>query len=467
MKKHLRNSLGLMTVSVAGISLFMAVWIWGSFIDEQRSLSETSTHTLFDAVQAYTQHLLKKREINIPIESFRQARDSGIFMYGRRKGFEFINRPSYGRTLAPVLFPEPMEKWVSVKHLKTVVGALLHEQKIGLDFTLDTVRISEEKWMEDRPPHRDNGPHWPGFYREQESSLLPGGAVSSRPLPFNTEKQLFMRLTLHKPFWYILSALKWQIMTVTVLISLTVGCFTYMIYLLFRQKKLADIKNDFINNMTHELKTPIATVSAAVEALTGFGALEDPKKAELYLKISLRELDHLSGLIEKVMDIAVYEHEYLVLTCRPTQTADLLQNAVERYRQITDRPVSISLHCTPGMPSIPFDALHMKNAISNLIDNAIKYSGDPVEVRIDSTIHASRLEISVSDNGIGIEPKYQPHIFERFFRVPTGNIHKIKGYGLGLAYVKQVVTLHGGEVSVISQPSKGSTFKISIPINRS
>ncbi len=248
-----------------------------------------------------------------------------------------------------------------------------------------------------------------------------------------------------------------------VLLVITTWAFIYMLRTILQQKKLSEIKSDFINNMTHELKTPIATVSAAVEALERFDALKDPKKAQDYLEISRQELQRLSALVEKVLNIASENHREFEIQPEPVHVVEMLENIVQRYRIHTGKQLKISLEHHLDNPVALLDSTHFANAIQNLVDNAIKYSYDAVDIQISCTREDQWLKISVGDNGIGIPKAFHQHIFEQFFRVPQGDLHNVKGFGLGLAYVKKIVDHHGGRISVKSEPRHGSEFVIVIP----
>ncbi len=211
--------------------------------------------------------------------------------------------------------------------------------------------------------------------------------------------------------------------------------------------------------MTHELKTPIATVTAAVEALQHFGALTDPKKTQTYLTISQNNLQRLSDMVEKVLNLAVDEKRELVLRPEPINLHDLVQELIASHQVKTPKPVTFQVDI-PTDTLVTVDSIHVGNALNNLIDNAINYSGDQVTVRLTFQCSGQGWQLAVADDGIGIPKTYQSAIFDRFFRVPTGDLHPVKGFGLGLAYVRQVVERHGGRIQVASEPGEGSEFRL-------
>jgi signal transduction histidine kinase len=237
-----------------------------------------------------------------------------------------------------------------------------------------------------------------------------------------------------------------------------------MLRTILKQKRLSEVKNDFINNMTHELKTPIATVSAAVEALQHFNALDDQQKTQKYLDISRHELQRLSDLVEKVLHIAAEEKEEIELFREETDLNEVIDSILTNHQLKTRVPVQFRYDNLLGEKTVYVDKGHLSNAVSNLVDNAIKYSGEHPVVHIRCSEENGKLVIRVKDNGIGIPRVYQENIFDTFFRVPTGNLHNVKGFGLGLSYVKKIVALHGGSIIVHSEPEKGSEFIIQIPV---
>ncbi len=301
---------------------------------------------------------------------------------------------------------------------------------------------------------------------DQPAIERPGYRVQTPLVPINPVRGQFVQASFKTPTTYILRRMGWLLATSVVLLILTTGCFLFMLSTILRQKKLSDIKNDFINNMTHELKTPIATVSAAVEAMQHFGALNDPKKTQTYLTISQNELRRLSDLVEKVLNMAVEEQKEMVLQPDWIDPAGLVQELVQRHQLKAPKPVTFQVDIEPEM--IKADPMHLANVINNLIDNAIKYSDDDVTIRISGVSTPDGWQLTVADNGPGIPKGYQEAIFDRFFRVPTGNLHPVKGFGLGLYYVRQVIERHGGTIRVQSETGasdrRGSEFFIWLPL---
>lgn len=250
------------------------------------------------------------------------------------------------------------------------------------------------------------------------------------------------------------------------LFSVTASAFVLIFRSLRQQQRLTQLKNEFIGNVTHELKTPITTVSVALEALSDFEALRDPDKTREYLSLSKLELDRLSLLVEKVLRLSMFEQQQMRLQPEPLDLAALVRQVIAAITLQANR-AGANIHFDPPQGqefTLNGDRLHLSGVIFNLLDNALKYGGEAPEINvsIQKTPHAIRL--SVQDNGAGIPPEYQSKVFEKFFRVPAGNRHDVKGHGLGLSYVVQVLRQHGGTIRVESEVGKGSVFTVELPV---
>lgn len=236
--------------------------------------------------------------------------------------------------------------------------------------------------------------------------------------------------------------------------------FWSLIHTMLKQKSLEEMKSDFTNNITHELKTPVAVAYAANDALLNFDAGNDPEKRREYLEISQGQLEKLEGMIEQILSMRMESRKTFELKRETIELEPLLQKMADQHTLSAGKPCDIKVNVDSGLV-LDSDRFHLSNIVSNLIDNAIKYSGDSVRIDITAKATDEGTEIRVRDNGIGIAPDKQKHIFDKFYRVPTGNIHDVKGYGLGLYYAKTMVEKHGGTLSVTSAPGKGSEFVLS------
>lgn len=249
-----------------------------------------------------------------------------------------------------------------------------------------------------------------------------------------------------------------------VLVLIIVFCFAYSIRTIIRQKKLSEIKNDFINNMTHEFKTPIATVSLACEALKDKEIREKELFRERYITIIQEENDRLGLQVEKVLQMATLDKNDLKIKKEFLSLHEIIKDVAEKMNiQILNRDGVLSLELAAGNDQLEGDPVHLTNVVTNLLDNANKYSYEKPEIVISTESNSEGIFLKVRDTGIGMTREAIKNIFNKFYRVPTGNVHNVKGFGLGLAYVKSMVEGHGGNVSVKSEIGKGSEFNIYLP----
>ena len=246
----------------------------------------------------------------------------------------------------------------------------------------------------------------------------------------------------------------------SLLLSLAViSSLFYLLKIINQQKELAAIKNDLISNITHEFKTPIATISAAIEAIKNFNVLEDPEKTSKYLSMSSIQINKLHQMVEKLLETAMLDSEQLVLKKETVDIVDIAEKVVSKYQILAHKKeLSFSTTLQPCYANV--DVFHFENVISNLIDNAVKYGGNQIEMNIRSVLNT--IEITVVDDGNGIEKNQKEKIFDKFYRVPKGNTHDVKGFGIGLYYCKKIIEKHEGVIGLTSDKSK-TIFKITIP----
>jgi signal transduction histidine kinase len=263
---------------------------------------------------------------------------------------------------------------------------------------------------------------------------------------------------------YLYSKMTGIVVTSALLLFIVAYALYYFLRVIRQEKKLSAIKNDFISNISHELRTPIATVTAAVDALKGFGALEDPVRTARYLDISGSELQRLSDMVNRILYLSLYEKQEFDLKMEPVNIDSLIEEVMGSHSLKGEKKIVFGYVNDSGAGTVIADKLHLHNVLNNLVDNAVKYSGD--EVSIHLRLHRDReyFMLDIRDDGIGIARADLPFIFDKFYRVPSGNIHRVKGYGLGLTYVRLVMQRQGGWCVVESSPGKGSIFQLGFKI---
>jgi two-component system phosphate regulon sensor histidine kinase PhoR len=251
---------------------------------------------------------------------------------------------------------------------------------------------------------------------------------------------------------------------VSIIVLLVLVFFGYTLTVILRQKRLSEIKTDFINNMTHELKTPIATIALSSEMLLRNDFSNDEEKLKRYAGIIHKENKRLEMQVERVLNVAKLDKEHLVLTKEVMDIHELLVEAQENVNfNQSEQGVNVELNLNAESGEINADPVHITNVIYNLLDNAVKYCEGKPEIKITTKTEKKGILIEFIDNGIGMKREELNMIFDKFYRIPTGNLHNVKGFGLGLYYVKLIIQEHKGTIDVKSQIGKGTTFAIWLP----
>jgi two-component system phosphate regulon sensor histidine kinase PhoR len=264
---------------------------------------------------------------------------------------------------------------------------------------------------------------------------------------------------------YLLHTLQWVVIGAVLFIIVVLAAFFITVRSLLTQKKLNEIKKDFINNMTHELKTPLSTISLAVDALKSTKVQADPKSVEYFSSIIKEENVRMNKHVESILQIGQLERREYEINKQPLDLQDLLLGVMDSFKlQLEAKPSNIETYFEAKNHLIKADEEHLLHVFSNLIDNAIKYSKDTIDITIHTRNINNKIVVSIEDQGIGMNADTIKYIFEKFYRAHSGNIHNVKGFGLGLSYVKWVVDMHKGKIQVDSQEDAGTKIEITLPI---
>ena len=347
----------------------------------------------------------------------------------------------------------------SLKFLKGIQSVVIALNNDDINFTkLDSIFTNQLSKKGIKTPH---------YLVLVDNDIKVGGSNKAKDIElslFSNSKSTFLRPDQNLRAYYedpTIEALKKSStgILISLLLSLSViFCLIYLLKIISTQKELAEIKNDLINNITHEFKTPIATISAAIEAIESFNATDNKEKTKQYAAISAFQLKKLHQMVEKLLETATLDSESLMLQKEPINIVDLIAKIVKKYKLLTQKNINFTTNVDSRM--IEIDVFHFENAISNLVDNAIKYGGDIIEINLNSVLNIT--EISVADNGKGIDKSHQERIFDKFYRVPKGNTHDIKGFGIGLYYAQKIIEKHNGSIN-ISSSFDNTIFKLQIP----
>lgn len=265
--------------------------------------------------------------------------------------------------------------------------------------------------------------------------------------------------------FYLLQTLRWVIVGAVLFILIVFTAFFITLRSLLVQRKLNEIKRDFINNMTHELKTPLATISLAVDALKTSKVQSDPSAVAYFSKIIKEENVRMNKHVEVILQAAHLEKKEYDLNLQPVDVHDLIFGVLDSFKlQLEAKPASVETLLEAEPSVIQADEEYLLHVFSNLIDNAIKYSKDTIDITIKTSVIGNKLQITFQDKGIGMDATTSKHIFEKFYRAHSGNIHNVKGFGLGMSYVKWVMDIHKGSIHVDSAIDKGTTITLLLPI---
>ncbi|MDQ6608554.1 MAG: HAMP domain-containing histidine kinase [Bacteroidota bacterium] len=460
----------LMVLTVLAIASFQVYWINKSYEREQRTL-EMRTNMQFretirnlqtaklkldklspDSVgsaQLFIQREMRERHgpkrlpkekmvsmMDVILQKTNDSSKPRVLIRKPGDSLKFLNgniSPRQNRIMQFLFDVDSLQDSIRVKEIEAAYTKKLEEQNLAVPFAISRV---ETKETEER------------VFNEVTVGF-------AHPITY--------RLTLGNTFSYLLKRLSSAILFSIFLVGFTLLSFALLYRNLLRQRRLADIKNEFISNITHELKTPIATVSVAIEALRSFSASLDPQRTKEYLDISANELQRLSLLVDKVLKLSMFEKKEIELKYELLNMQQLVDEVAASMRLQFEKKravININAH---GNSTIEGDRLHLVSVLFNLMDNALKYTTDKPVIDIIIQETPDELQLEVADNGIGIPQEYHHRVFEKFFRVPHGNVHNAKGYGLGLSYVAHVVEQHKGSIKVEPNEGGGSRFIISLP----
>ncbi|WP_222165585.1 sensor histidine kinase [Edaphocola aurantiacus] len=289
---------------------------------------------------------------------------------------------------------------------------------------------------------------------------------SAYQAPLTLDGSYGLILYIEEPKNYISQRTAWMFGAAALFTIIIIAAFALTIRTMFNQKKIAEIKSDFINNMTHEFKTPLATISLASDALSMEKVRKNPDMLDYYAGIIKSENKRMNKQVEKILQAAQIDKDDLKLKLQPINVHDVIEKMTESFSlQIEQQNGTLASNLLAKKSLIMADEVHFSNIIYNLMDNAVKYSGDHVKLEISTANSKGNVVIKIKDSGIGMNKETQMHIFEKFYRAHTGNLHNIKGFGLGLSYVKAIVESHKGKIKVDSALGKGSTFTIELPLS--
>lgn len=350
----------------------------------------------------------------------------------------------------------PIEERLDTDYLEQLLDYEFKRQAIGLDhrYAVKTFARGDEKIVASSADFRPGKRN-----KEYHHALFPND--------YESREANYLIVYFPKRSSYLLADTGIMVIPMIILTSMLIAIFAYTIFIIFRQKKLSQIKNDFINNMTHELKTPISTISLASQMLQDQSISTTPKTIENISRVINQESKRLSFQVEKVLQMAIFNEGRMKLRFKDMEMNELVRSVIGNFEiRVKNSDGVINADIRAHRDTIKGDEVHITNVVFNLLDNAVKYSPETPHITVSTHNEKDFLVLTVADKGIGIAKEHHHQIFERFFRVPTGNVHDVKGFGLGLSYVKKIIDAHNSRIIVESAPGKGTQFRIYFPLTK-
>lgn len=434
----------LISFSLIGIIYIQVNWLYTMAENKQGELNEK----VIDAMNIVGEELIAQKGT---LPNLRNSKTKPSFSLPSDQFLKELMRPStIGEKYTDFEVAEKLQKAFNTVGLKETP----FEFAIASNFNLLTYELKSR-----------------GFFRFLEDTaynskafiypiLVPSGSNYEGLVPDET-----MIVIVPNVKKIVLKQIKWMIFGSVVFTLMIVAAFFVTVSALLRQKKLSAIKNDFINNMTHEFKTPLATISLAVDALRNEKVLADKEKSEYFSGIIKEENKRMNKHVETILQSALLDRQEVKLNLKPLHAHAVISEVLENFElQLQNKKAKAEVHLNASNDLVMGDDVHFTNLISNLVDNAIKYSKENLYIKITTHSTNRHIVVRIEDNGIGMSKETQRRIFEKFYRAHTGNIHNVKGFGLGLSYVKTMVDAHNGRIRVDSTLGKGTTFTIEVPL---
>ena len=436
-------------ISLMGLMLMQVYWIKSAFILKQQHF-ERSVSEALNTVSYKLERFRMNKRMQSKIQVYQQvvSDSSGLIV----KQGQAV-RDMFDEFFTLNFCMKPDEK-IDTAFVDSLLREELRNKMIDAEYKFGIIPYANHPIVWAKLSSKN-----PALYSSRYKVSLSSANMFSEPVLlsviFPNEKNYIL-----KTMWVLLACS-------AIFILIIIYSFSYTVTTIFRQKKLSDIKNDFINNMTHEFKTPISTISLACEVLNDKTIEKTNERTDNYVKMINDENKRLGLLVENILQTAVLDKgEFKLKVSEVDVHAVILQTLSNVQLAVSKKEGEIVTDLSATQNIIDADKVHLTNVIYNLLDNALKYSSEKPLIKISTANVTNGILISVKDNGIGIGKENQRKIFDKLYRVPTGNVHNVKGFGLGLSYVKAIVEKHRGTITIESELNSGSTFIIYLPLNQ-
>ena len=458
--------IGIMSFSLIGIAFSQIYWIkWSISLDEKNF--DNKVFRALNEVRAQIDNDIKNPNYIIDVFKEKLLDENNNYLKKIQKNTskwresQILNET---RSLAYSLNPDIYLENLDPAKINHFLKDALKNQGIDLDFSYGIYSNKNKGFIiiNDHYVGKDKNEKFSDNSFENEITYKTKYEVQLLNTEFKSPGSLKL-FFLNKAEWLWYNILPTLILNLLFTLLILIG-FSYTIYIIFKQKKISRIKSDFVNNMTHEFKTPIATISLATDSILNPVIFNDKEKVKKFVNIIQEENSRLLNQVEKVLQIARLDKRKIQLKIKKVDIHQLLDETIGHLElKLKDKNGKIEKKYNAKDPVIEGDETHLMNIFNNLFDNAIKYSIQNPEIFVETYNTKKEIVVIIKDKGIGMTRNEINHIFDKFYRVPTGNLHNIKGFGLGLAYVKTFVDAHKGKIIVKSTKGKGSEFKIFLP----
>ena len=470
-KKAIWIIIGLMIAAMLGIAAIQMLYInWQFKLDDQKFDDK-----VFEALAIVKTELEDDAE-TINLELFKKSNSKLFDKEGKEAIKSYLKRPNEGwsaglrnyelSSIPYLLKPEAKLEAIDLKKLDGYIRQAFDSKGLILDYDYGVYSMKLADFSSVNGHFIANVGIGASSHQETDLNRILHNTAYSIPLFENGETEVgALKVNFPSKRSFILSSIWLPLLGSLLFTGLIAFCFIYTVMVVFRQKQVSEMKTDFINNMTHEFKTPIATISLASDSILSPSIINNEDKIKRFLGIIKQENTRMLNQVEKVLQMARIDKREFELNLTKVNVHDTITKAVENSRlKVEVKDGTIETKLSAGIAEIDADQNHLSNVINNLLDNAVKYSTETPHIVVTTRNVNDSIEIAVQDNGIGMTKESQKYIFNKFYRVHTGNRHDVKGFGLGLSYVKALAEAHRGEVSVKSELGKGSTFILKIPI---
>ncbi|WP_301921391.1 sensor histidine kinase KdpD [Ferruginibacter sp.] len=438
MKKNFPVITVLILLSLLGIIFFQILWIKGSLKSEAQKFKE---HVTMATYQASVDLMIEKGNL-MPLTK------KGGFIFPSERLQREIYKPSITQRYSRDEIRDIIHKAFTKQNL----------EKIPFEFAISSTSLIGDEIQSDN------------FYKLYSDSAnnnpivlpleSPPGSLSEGISP----SELLILIVPHAKS-FIWQSMTWFIIGAVVFTIIIICAFFITVRALIKQKKLSEIKSDFINNMTHEFKTPLATISLAVDALKNEKVINDREKMNYFTGIIKEENKRMNKQVETILQAALLDKQEVQLNLKKLHAHDLITSALNNINlQVDEKKGRLEVNFAATNDVLMADDVHFTNLVSNLLDNAVKYSKDDLRIKITTQTAGNTFKIKIEDNGIGMNKETVARIFEKFYRAHTGNLHNVKGFGLGLSYVKTMVEAHRGSIKAESILGKGTSFLLSFSL---